>query len=244
MSAAIGALTSFRLSISIQRVRAVLATPMYTREGSGTSWRVARPCCRPSELPKTSNPAAMQLEPARTASCRAISCWVLSSIALVTDSDRNLWVPNKTADRMHHASPAFGVVSEVVSRPTPRSATTAATQVLVGTDLPENPTSMGTIRTVKVPVRAPCEAVVEDRPTACARYPAKSHRPSSVADFRTSLFLTPSTIQGAKQTAAMLKRTADRSAGGQLSSAAFITVLFVPNNIAPIFRRIRPFVLP
>lgn len=43
-----------------------------------------------------------------------------------------------------------------------------ATQVLLAMWRPERPTSIGTARTVKVPVKAPWLADVIDKPIACA----------------------------------------------------------------------------
>ena len=45
-------------------------------------------------------------------------------------------------------------------------ATAAAAQVVQGTFLPERPTRMGTASTVKVPVKAPLDAVVYSSPMA------------------------------------------------------------------------------
>jgi len=50
-------------------------------------------------------------------------------------------------------------------------AAAAAAQVVQGILRPERPTRMGTARTVKVPVKAPLEAVVYSKPIACSVYP-------------------------------------------------------------------------
>ena len=75
--------------------------------------------------------------------------------------------------------------------PTPNIAVNALAHVVQWISRPASPASMGTDRTVKVPVKAPCELNVWLRPIACMRYPSHSHTPISLAARKERVSLRP-----------------------------------------------------
>lgn len=66
----------------------------------------------------------------------------------------------------NRSSPLHTIWTQGQARDAPRSAAAAENQVRVAIFLPLSPTSRGTATTVKVPVKAPCDADVMERPIA------------------------------------------------------------------------------
>lgn len=75
------------------------------------------------------------------------------------------------------SGPNANLLSGVYRRHAPSIAAAAENQVLLAIFLPLSPTSRGTATTVKVPVKAPCDADVIDKPMAWHVYPAAQKFP-------------------------------------------------------------------